>query len=304
MKYNQIFLGQDGNKILSGGPDNFSKYFDWTIVPFNQNILFTIKRKNIPQTIYLKTDFIPRFVKEILPLINNEFILITACSDFSPEVDFKHYNFKKNYDILIEDPRLKFWFMNNMKTKREKSFSLPVGFGAGIPGFGPIGNTPEQYVDNFVLEIRKSSKIENKKTDKIFCSFRDPGRNVCGEEMYIRGKILKIIEKQNDIFDIFPADSMNFEFFVKKLAEYKYSLCPHGNGMDPSPTAWLSLAVNTIPVIYETPNVVNMFEGTDSVIFFDKFEQIIDKNLYVDKNPIKFEFLTCEYWANKIKSKI
>ena len=163
MQYKQIFLGQDGNKILSGLADNFSKYFDWQIVLLGST-LFVHKNTQNPKTIYLKTDFLPEFVNLILPQINNKFILITACSDFSPEVNFKTFNFRKAYKTLIEDSRLKFWFMNNMRTKTEKSFSLPVGLGAGKFWKG----CTEKEVDDIILNARSLVKDDEKIKDKIF----------------------------------------------------------------------------------------------------------------------------------------
>lgn len=300
MAYKQIFLGQDGNAILKGMADNFSQHFDWNISLFGGTVLFAQKNKNIPKTIYLKTDFLIEFVNQILPLINDEFILITACSDFCPEVNFKNMNFLGAYKILIKDPRLKYWYMNNMKTKTEKTFSLPAGLAAGKYW----DNSSPKEVDDFLLSIRNSVKEEEKIKHKIFACFRPSWFNVCGDEMFIRPQILEIVKKNLNIFDFYEPDSMNFQKFVHTLSRYRYSLCPQGNGMDPNPTAWISLIVKTTPVIYKTVNTIDMFSGTNSVIFFENFEEIADKNLYIEKAPIDFNFLTCEYWANRIKSKI
>jgi len=289
--YKQIFVEQDGNKMIANVPDYFSTYFDWQVTRskiYKNNI-------NNPKTVYLKTDYLPFFVNVVLPQIKNQFILITACSDYSPEV-----NFSREYHILMNNANLKFWFMNNMRNKNEKSFSLPAGFGASAGNFWP--DCTEKTADEKVLKFRNAVNINEKITDKIFCGFRSRDSNSCGSDMVIRPAIWDIIIKHKDLFDIY--EPMPFDNFLETLSKYKYCLNPHGNGMDPSPTCWLSLAMYTTPVIFKTPNVVDMFKGTDSVIFFEKFEEIIDKSFYVNKSPIDFEFLTCEYWANKIKSKI
>ena len=295
LSYEQIFMEQDGRKMMANVPDFFSKFFDWQVTKSK------IYKNDIvePKTVYTKTDFLPFFVYSVLPQIKNEFILITACSDFSPQVNWNDFHWEKYYKILINNPKLKFWYMNNMRYKNEKTFSLPMGFGASSRNI--LKDSTEKDIDQKVIKIRDGVNTEEK-IDKIFCCFRDRDWNVCGEDMIIRPQILKIINDNREFFEFY--DDLPLEDFIETLAKYKYCLQPHGNGMDPSPTCWQSLAVKTIPVIYKSPNVVSMFEGTDSVIFFDKFEQIIDRNLYVDKDPIEFEFLTCEYWANKIKSKI
>jgi hypothetical protein len=152
------------------------------------------------------------------------------------------------------------------------------------------------------LDVRNSIKSEDK-IDRVFCCFRERDINICGEDQAIRPKIAKLIEGRTDIFDFYEPN-MSFPEFVKTISKYKYALCPHGNGMDPSPLAWVSLIVGTTPVCYRTPNAVCQYEGTDSVIFFDELEQILDKEIYKPKPPIEFEFLTYKYWVDKINSKI
>lgn len=115
---------------------------------------------------------------------------------------------------------------------------------------------------------------------------------------------MESIKDKSDTFDFYEEDSMNFYKFVQTISKYKYSLCPHGNGIDPNPNAWLSLIVGTTPVVYQIDNTVSMFEDTDSVIFFKNTEDLIDDKLYVNRPEVNFEFLTNEYWANKIKSKL
>lgn len=288
-----IFLGQDGNKTLKGLSDGFSNYFDWELIPVGGS-LYIKKNKEIPATIYLKTDFLPIFQTSILPKINNPFILITGASDYSPQI-----NFLSVYNQLIKDPRLIFWFMNNMRFKNSKSFSLPAGLGARRLSNELIPNK----VDSLIMKIRKETNYKNKISDKIFVGFKSRKHNDCGKDMVIRPALYKIAKENPDIFDVY--DNMPADIFIKTLSKYKYSLCPHGNGLDPNPTAWISLSVYTIPVMYRTDNVEDMFSGKEeNIILFDQLENISNNNLYKDKEPIEFEFLTSEYWANKIKSKI
>jgi len=123
--------------------------------------------------------------------------------------------------------------------------------------------------------------------------------------MIIRDKVWNILRTNtSDFFKIYDPDSLGFEAFVGELSKYKYALIPHGNGMDPNPTMWIALNSYTIPVIWETPNVVDMFRGMNSVIFFKNPEDFLNRSLYKEKDEIDFSFLTCKYWADKIKSKI
>jgi len=297
--YDQIYLGQDGNPLLQGTPDNFSKHFDWLVTFFNFSIPNIIKRKEVPDTIYIKTDFLPGFMNQVLPQIGgNQFVLVTGASDFSPQV-----NFKREYNLLVNDSRLKHWFMNNLRYPHKKCSSLPAGFAAGTYwNNNQIRN--HEKTDNYFLEIRKNIN-KSKKIDKVFCSFRIRDTNTCGQDMVIRPKIWDVVKQDKEnIFDIYEPDSLGFEEFINTISKYKYALIPHGNGMDPNPSMWIALNSYTTPVIWKTPNVTDMFKETDSVIFFEKPEDLFKKNLYINKEDINFDFLTCKYWANKIKSKI
>jgi hypothetical protein len=298
MTYNQIFLGQNDNDIVALRPDNFSKYFDWIMMPVNRNLLTIYKQSQEGKTIYLKTDFLPAFVNSILPKIDREFILITCCSDYSPEI-----NFKREYNILINSNNLKYWFMANMRNKHPKTFSLPVGLSSFNFGGHPSKYDPLdiKYVEDLLMEYRNNS-IKNK--EKVFCCFRNRNFNDAGSIMIIRPQIYEIVKNNPDVFDFYEPGSLSFSDFIKTISNYKYSLCPHGNGLDPSPTAWISLILKVTPIIYETPNSIDMFSESDSVIYFNNIKDIINPKIYVEKPPIDFQFLTLEYWANKIKSKI
>jgi len=60
----------------------------------------------------------------------------------------------------------------------------------------------------------------------------------------------------------------------------------------------------TTPVVYSTPHAKSIFEDTDSVIFFDSFEELLDKSIYKTVPNIEFDWMTNQYWANKINSHI
>jgi hypothetical protein len=284
----QLFLAQSGQRMISGIPDYFSLNFDWQMTATG-----IFGRTNTPRTIYVKTDYLPFFVDQVIPQLNSEFILITACSDYSPEI-----NFNREYNILLNSSKVKYWYMNNMKTKTEKTSSLPIGLGSAAYWNG----CTEESLDKILIESRNNVNKEKKISDKIFCCFRNRTFNVCGDDMIIRPKILELIRDRTDLFDFYDEDSLDFPNYLKTLSKYKYSLCPHGNGMDPNPSALISLCLYTTPIIYSTVNSIDIYKDNDSVIFFEKFEELLDNNIMKDKPEINFEFLTNKYWADKINS--
>lgn len=54
--------------------------------------------------VYMKTDLLPQFVREVLPSLTRPIILVTAESDWSPTADFGH---------LLENPLILHWFCQN-----------------------------------------------------------------------------------------------------------------------------------------------------------------------------------------------
>lgn len=300
-------MGCSSPKMMTGIPDEFSKNFDYILtgmglIQNNKSIESESKRAI---TIYIKTDFLNFFVKQIMPQIKIDFVLISACSDYSPEI-----NFNSEYQAIVSNPFLKHWYMNNMRNYNEKTSSLPCGLsstpftmnesGMCLDSHFEKGFT-EDHLDRMLLSIRSEVDVE-KKIDKVFCAFRNRDFNICGEDMIIRPRLLEIIKGRDDIFD-FYTEPMGYEEYVRTLSKYKHSICPHGNGMDPNPSAMLSMLVYTTPVVYSTPNSRSMFKDTDSVIFFDELEQASDISIYKNVPYADFEWMTAKYWAKKIIDK-
>lgn len=56
------FLSSDGNPMLKNIPNEFSKNFDWVVTKSH-----LYKFKDIPETIYVKVDFLPFLLIEFFP---------------------------------------------------------------------------------------------------------------------------------------------------------------------------------------------------------------------------------------------
>lgn len=271
----EYFLGHNGWDMISGKGCDFSHNFDWILTAGG-----LLKKKDIPKTIYIKIDYIEDFVKNVLPELKNPFILISACSDFSPEIIFK-----KEYDIIINNIFLIHWYMENMYKKHIKTSSLPVGLAS---------HTIED--EKLLIDIRNNKNLKNKK-DKIFCFWNNKNNNVCGREFDFRVKSKEFALQYREKFDVYE-NNVSLKDFLKILSEYRYSFCPNGNGIDPNPTAWYSLALNVTPIVYATENAIDMFKDINSVVFIKEPNEIFTKNL--DLEPVDIEFLTSKYWSDKI----
>lgn len=273
----EIFIGHDGNKHLRDETCEFSRNFDWVMTRTTIHA-----KQQYPKTVYCKTDFLPTFCNHICN-IKNDFTLITGASDYSPQINFKSY-----FDAITSSPFLKMWYMENKSYDHPKVKSLPVGLGA-------------KFQDNN-MDIKFLNAIAKRTTDKknkVFCSWMDRTHNDCGEENCIRPKVREVI-KGNNLFE-WHDPTLAFDEFIDTISQYRYALCPIGNGLDPAPTCWFCLGLGVIPIIWSTPNSRDLYSAVeDHVIFFEDPESLVDMKLQ-DKQPLSdLSFLTNRYWVDKI----
>jgi hypothetical protein len=271
----EYFLGHNGVLMAENIGCDFSHKFDWIVT---QDTI--IKKKDIPNSIYVKIDYLPRFAYEILPTITNRFLLITGCGDASPQL-----NFNAEYNVIIDNPFLIHWYMENMYQKNNKISSLPVGLA-----------THTIELEETLLEIRNKT-INNNKKEKIFCCWHDRSYNICGSVFNVRGNLKQFVKQFPNSFDVYE-HQMDLIEFLTLLSQYQYAFCPHGNGIDPNPTAWYCLALGVTPIVLATANAKDMFKDINSVIFIKDPNEIIDCKIKLSQ--VDINFLTSDYWAKKI----
>ena len=274
----QRFIGHDGWSMIDNRSFYFANYFDWIMMQDK-----IIKKTEQPRHVYVKIDYLDNYCNEIKN-IKNDFILITGCSDYSPQV-----NYKDSYSKIIDLPHLKKWYAENNLSNHPKMYSLTVGFATHT----------KEYEDN-LLAIRKDIVIENK-INKIFCCWRQRDSNCCGDEFIERNRMTNFIHNYPNIFSTHN-DCLSTIDFQKRLAQYKWCLCPLGNGVDCAPKIVECFFLKTIPIVKRNVNVFNLYKKYP-VIWVDNFTDILHMNLEYDEtidwDNIINEF-TCEYWYNKI----
>lgn len=278
-----MFLADDGHLLIKNRPSRFSSMFDW-IVTEND----VLKKKAVPETIFVKTDYLPRFVCNDFPSLSMPFILITGSSDWSPSV-----NFPREYEILVESCLVTKWYMLNCLSVHEKVFSYPGGL------------CHNEVSDEILLSTRREAV--KREDDKILCIWRNRDFNVCGDKYITRHRVETFVKEHTDIFDWVDATLTTTEFY-QLLSRYKFVLCPVGNGVDPCPKAFEALIVKTIPIMIRTRNTEEVYADLPSILL-DSFEALRNmKNLddiyesYKERlsDDSLLEKFSCEYWYNTI----
>ena len=272
----QKFIGHCGNSMSENNTFYFAEYFDWVMMSD------TIKKKiNIPKTIYIKTDYLTRHLNEILNL-KNDFILISGCSDYSPQV-----NFNMEYNKIINMPNLLKWYAENNISNHIKMYSLTVGFA-----------THKSIYESTLLNIRKQN---NQKIHQIFCCWRNRYTNVCGDYFIERTHMVEFIHNYPEIF-YYKEDIPTSTEYQETLSKYKWCLCPLGNGVDCAPKIIECFFLKTIPIVKKTFNNFNLYNKYP-VVWVDNFIDILNMQLYYDENinwDSIIEEFTCDYWYKKI----
>jgi len=274
----QRFLGHCGKSMANNTSFYFANNFDWIMLKDK-----IIKKKEEPNTIYIKIDYLPKYLYELMN-IKNDFILITGCSDYSPQI-----NFPREYNILIKMSNLIKWYAENNVALHPKMHSLSVGF-----------STHSKIYEDNLLAIANTLDVK-KKINKIFCCWRTRYINCCGPQFVERGKDIEFINDHPNIFYI-QKQNLTTTHFQKTLSMYKWCLCPLGNGTDAAPKIIECFFLKTIPIVKKTANVWQLYKKYP-VIWVNKFSDILNIELQydisIDWDKIVEEF-TCDFWFKKI----
>lgn len=228
--------------------------------------------------IYIRTDLLDAFLKNIYHKLNNKYIIITHNSD-------KYVG--KEYIDILNDEKITTWFSQNINIEHEKLFAIPIG----------IANSQWKHGN---LEILK--KIMNMNIEKVNLLYSNFKTNTNTKERTLAKNILI----KNGF--AFTEPNLSWETYLIELKKSKFSICPYGNGID-CHRIWESLYLDTIPIVishvsYSQFNELPMLMISDWNIitkkFLDEQYEIIKHNKL--NNYYKYEKLYMDYWINILSS--
>jgi len=211
---NRNLFRPSSSPFISG--DSFRKYADFI---FDETQSFNPNSVNQNDIIFLKTDLKEIYFRTIHPKIKAKYILITHNSDENIEQEDKKFL----------DDKIIHWFAQNLSFTADKHISpLPIGF------------ENRYYLNNGKLKILKNTEEnKGKKENKILSSF-----NV-NTNYSARNKVLESVSSFRNIETVhFDTPS---EYFLN-LKNYKFLICPEGNGKD-THRIWEGLLSKTIPIV-------------------------------------------------------
>lgn len=169
--------------------------------------------------------------RNILPFIQNNFILVTHNSD---------ENITSTYADIADHEKLIQWHAQNLMINHAKIKMLPIG----------IANSMWAHGNLHALETVRKSNLP--KTNSFYFYF-----NVSTNHRE-RIPCKTILEQKGLLLDSVAPD---FATYLQKLTGYKYAICPPGNGVD-CHRLWECVYLNVIPVLLRsvfTEKVAELF---------------------------------------------
>lgn len=228
---------------------NYKPFDNPPIVYCNSSLISRDKPKLLESDLYGK-----------LKYFQNPFILILHNSD---------QNFDDKYLDYLEITNCKKIFTQNINCEHEDVIPLPIG----------IANSFWKHGD----EKAVTEKLQNlkEKTDFVYFNFtvnggmRDEVRPQCHQAMLDKG--VPFIE------------NLPYREYIEKLSNYKYSICPEGNGID-THRLWESLYLKVIPIANN--NILNRyFSQYFPIILVDDWNKL-------DLEQLKANYETLNNWEN------
>jgi hypothetical protein len=247
---------------------------------------FDPKNVQAKDVIFVKGDRLEYFFVRLHPLIKYPYVLITHNTDFSSPGRFI---------AKLDDPKLIVWFGHNCDIKyHAKYIPIPIGLANAYWKHGDV---------QIVRKIQDSSKSCLRKWDVImnFIVKNGGGRDLVFNLFKDQPYCKMLIQ-----FD--GSGVKSYENYLMDLAESKFVISPHGQGLDCMRT-WEALWMGTIPIV-KTSTLDPLYVGLPVVVvqdwtdvtkeFLDQQYDEIQAKLVAGRYQL--EKLYFSYWQNLIGS--
>ena len=206
-----------------------------------------------PRTIYVHTYMLPHFVESTLHFMDPSyrFVLITAGTDatvprsvdgrfkimrgFSLRMDGGPY-----YQTLLNSPQVIHWYAENHDLTHPKISTLPTGMSVEHPDDQtdyPTDRSQIVPIQKRPIKVLLSDRV---RTGTGTWALRAQVAHMCSNS-----SLCVTPDPQKRVVD----SGVSHKEFVELLLSVPFVACVRGGGLDPSPKAWESILVGSIPII-------------------------------------------------------
>jgi hypothetical protein len=231
--------------------------------------------------VFVKTDLIREFFRNIHPYIKAHYKLITHNSDRTIEKE----------DLAFIDEKIIRWFAHNALVSHPKLTPIPIGLeNVSYHEWGDI---------EIIQQIRKTSTT---KTNRILFGFT-VGTNPAG-----RAPVLNALRATAAADEI--KDRLNPKRYFEKLKTYKFVAAPAGNGPD-THRVWEALLFGVIPVVQRSPMYEYFQKIGLPVLMIDDWNELKQmsereleaayEKIMATHGPTKDNLMAYAYWQGIIR---
>jgi hypothetical protein len=247
-----------------------------------------------PPSIYICTDALPQFAKNILDQIKKPFVLVTGDSDLP--IDRSYLG--NAFDQIINNKYLLAWFAQNKSIEHGKLYSLPIGIDFHSKWFDP-----QIWGGGLILpalqevELRKifsESPAWSERKPAAYCDWifsLDRGdRGLCKEEVDLSACT-------------FPKGNLSRTNAWYAQSNCAFVISPSGAGVDCHRT-WEALALGCVPIVKR--HALSDLFNEMPVVIVDRWNQITQKFLNEQHKNLadrifNYSNLFLNTWGSKIK---
>lgn len=231
-------------------------YINMGIRPNHTYPPFVVKNIKSDEIIFVKTDLLPYFFNTYYARIKVPFYLITGVSD---------YPIDERYRIFLDQDKIIKWFGHNITIMHSKCIKIPIAFDERERRRGSSANG--EGGDQVLLQkLYNQKRGFSSKKNKLLVTH-------IGNTHSSRKNVTKYFEGKDFAHFI---GKKSFEDYMEKINEYKFVLCPRGNGED-THRFWEVMLMGSVPVV-ERNGLVDFF-GIFPCIIVDKFGDVNEKLL-------------------------
>ncbi len=228
-----------------------------------------------PPILFLYAHLLKQFVEK-LDHLKNPFTLITHNSDF---------NLTESDPVvqqILNSEKLVCWWGQNLCFIHPKMRILPIGIANAMWDHGKV--------ENYVID-------STKKTEDIYFNFNIYTNRVKREPCYNEFK---------DKLEFLPMVPVAEN--VKRLAKYKWCICPEGNGVD-THRLWEAMYLRCIPVVVGSPfidTLMHYTEGELPIYVINSWSDLTNINVPnfepFFRNHFDSKWLKLRHWVFQITS--
>ena len=223
-----------------------------------------------PPILFLYAHLLKSFEQKI-KFFANPFTLITHNSD---------YNLTNSDPVvqkILESDNLVCWWGQNLCFIHPKMRFLPIGLANTMWDHGKI--------ENFM-------GVSTDKTEDIYFNFNSHTNREKREHCY------NVLKTQLPFLPMLPVDQN-----INRLAQYKWCICPEGNGVD-THRLWEAMYLGCIPIVLKSPfidTLMHYTEGELPIYVIDTWSDLTNLNFpnFV-RNKFMNKWLKLTFFKNQI----